>query len=347
MNHQANEPERDDESVDSVNEALCEMLGLKSLTEVAASVDNPEAVADDEPARQRRTLEHFMGLSRDSLRELIKQSDSVDLYHSESVCHIPDPLCLDPALLRRITDELTWASDKFRNDKSFETIRVLSKGLIEERRNVTRFENFVRTHAEWQGVCDYVGRLVSIVCGQPMALFKEKLNLKPPGGSGFAPHLDSPSLRIALGDSGPRNFVTVMVAIDAMNELNGCLQLVRGKWSEENAVETIPPDSDGNPDAGGRAGAIPPGTADNLPFEPFICDGGSITVFNGWVPHRSASNRSPFPRRAVFLTYNPVEEGEYRDQYYEHMNRLRSSFRANAGLDEQAELDALATIPKI
>jgi hypothetical protein len=29
------------------------------------------------------------------------------------------------------------------------------------------------------------------------------------------------------------------------------------------------------------------------------------------------------------------------------MDRLRSSFRANAGLDEQAELDALATIPKI
>jgi ectoine hydroxylase-related dioxygenase (phytanoyl-CoA dioxygenase family) len=251
--------------------------------------------------------------------------------------------------MRRITDELTWGV--YQSDKTYETIRVVSRGEIEERRKVTRFENFVATHGEWESLCDYVGRLASIIYGEPMVIFKEKLNLKPPGGSGFAPHLDTPSLRVALGNKGPQEFVTVMVAIDAMTEANGCLQFVKGKWSEENAVPTVQPEKGSNPDGNGREGAIAVKDAQNLPFVPHPCPGGTIVLFKGWVPHKSGANRSPFPRRAVFLTYNPAKEGRFRDEYYKHMERLRSEFRIQAGLekqrDAQAEMDALATIPRI
>ena len=82
-----------------------------------------------------------------------------------------------------------------------------------ERRTLTRLENFVNYHSKWNDlVHKYLARCLSALMGEPMVLFKEKLNLKPPGGSGFAPHLDGPSLRVALGDTGPRTFVTVMVA---------------------------------------------------------------------------------------------------------------------------------------
>ena len=74
-------------------------------------------------------------------------------------------------------------------------------------------------------------------------------------------------------------------------------------------------------------------------------------LFNGWTPHRSSANQSPFPRRAVFLTYNPKEEGDRHAQYYAHMEKLRSEFRRKTDIvqqkHEQAELDALSTIPKI
>lgn len=327
------------------------MLGLPSMDGLAMDTDAHED-PDDEPPH---TLHYLMRLSEERLRQFIDEQRSIrDYYAQDSLCTVPSALCLDPSLMRRITDELSWG--KHASTKSYETIKVLAAasgggGQVLERRTVTRFENFVKTHGEWTRLCDYIGRITSIICGQPMVLFKEKLNLKPPGGSGFAPHLDTPSLRVALGSKGPQNFVTVMIAIDSMTVQNGCLQFVKGKWSDENAVETIQPKSDGNPDADGRAGAIPLAVADSLAFEPLECPGGTVVLFNGWTPHRSAANRSPFPRRAVFLTFNPLQEGSCRDLYYEHMDRLRSEFRVKAGLerqrDQQAELDALATIPKI
>jgi hypothetical protein len=90
---------------------------------------------------------------------------------------------------------------------------VWKNGVIEQRRTLTRLENFVDAHEGWSNLCHgYLSDVLSQALGQKMVLYKEKLNLKPPGGSGFAPHLDSPSLRVALGPDGPQTFVTVMVA---------------------------------------------------------------------------------------------------------------------------------------
>ncbi|KAL3934362.1 MAG: hypothetical protein SGARI_003420 [Bacillariaceae sp.] len=186
-----------------------------------------------------------------------------------------------------------------------------------------------------------------------MALYKEKLNLKPPGGSGFAPHLDTPSLRVALGQDGPQTFCTIMVAIDDMTSDNGCLRVCKGNWSEENHCALIQPNVDSSPDAGGRAGAIPLEAAEEMTFENVTCKGGTIVCFNGWAPHRSAANTSPFPRRAVFLTYNPKGEGDFHKQYYANMQKLREEWRERSGLanrqqrleDEKLEQAALATVP--
>lgn len=49
---------------------------------------------------------------------------------------------------------------------------------------------------------------------------------------------------------------------------------------------------------------------DSLVWESIECAAGCAYLFNGWVPHRSASNLSNVDRRAVFFTYNPAEEGE-------------------------------------
>jgi len=186
-----------------------------------------------------------------------------------------------------------------------------------------------------------------------LVLFKEKLNLKPPGGSGFAPHLDGPSLRLALGDDGPQTFVTVMVAIDDMTAQNGCLRVCKGRWSQDHSCDVIEPEKGASPDAGGRAGAIPVHVADTLEFEDVVCKSGTIVAFNDWTPHRSSPNASLFSRRAVFLTFNPLSEGDYHHAYYEKMKSLRSEWRSKVGLtkltqeeqDYMSEIDALATVP--
>jgi ectoine hydroxylase-related dioxygenase (phytanoyl-CoA dioxygenase family) len=162
--------------------------------------------------------------------------------------------------MRRLTDELVWGTD-IKVDKTYETIRVLKKdGEIEERQTLTRLENFVKHHERWRDLCcGYICGVVSAISGTEMVLFKENLNLKPPGGSGFAPHLDTPSLRVALGESGPQTFVTVMVAIDNMTAQNGCLRIAKGTWSEDNRCELVTPVQAGNPNGGGQAGGDPSG----------------------------------------------------------------------------------------
>lgn len=145
-----------------------------------------------------------------------------------------------------------------------------------------------------------------------------------------------------------------MIAIDDMTIKNGCLRLCPGSTWKSNPCTVIEPETNGNPDAGGRAGAIPIEVANTFDFIDICCKSGTIVVFHDMIPHRSSVNTSPFSRRAVFLTYNPASEGDFHQQYYQKMDELRNQWREKVGLtqrqqiheDYQKEMDALATVPK-
>ena len=207
--------------------------------------------------------------------------------------------------------------------------------------------HLVRTSLLWSTPAPYSRRHTQRTARTPAeGLFadKEKLNFKPPGGAGFAPHLDAPSLRVAAVGAA-RTFMTLMVAIDPMTAKNGCLRVVRGSWSEQKHCEVIRPEDGSDPDSDGRAGAIPAAVADALDFEDVICASGDVVAFNGWVPHRSGVNASPFERRAVFLTYNPLSQGNMHEAYYDKMAELRSAWRAGE-VARLADFAAFATVPK-
>ncbi len=346
----AEQTEHDDSGMDSADEALMEMLGLTSLG----------AVVDEEEMDKNK----YRSIGKSTLpilteAEIALLVDSYQLqyhYKKEAVCIFPSECSISAEHMRRLTDELVWGGAQVQADKTYETVHVCKQGEVYAKQALTRLEHFVDAHEGWSALChNYLRSLVSKVLGVDMVLYKEKLNIKPPGGSGFAPHLDTPSLRVALGKDGPQTFCTVMVAIDDMTITNGCLRICKGEWSEDNCVSTIAPDEGGNPDAGGRAGAIPLEVADTLEYDHLVCKGGTIAVFNGWAPHRSAANTSPFPRRAVFLTYNSKQEGDFHKQYYEKMDEMRQRWRESVALaprhhqdeEEQMELEALSTIPKI
>ena len=234
-----------------------------------------------------------------------------------------------------------------------ETIRFLKCGnhsdMVESRRVISRIENFVAFNQHWTDLCctgGVLSRMVGLVCvpnedvkSSPWCLYKEKLNIKPAGSAGFAPHLDSPSLRVTgLCDT----FVTVMIAIDDMTIENGCLQVCRGNWSEWNAVLCEEPcvvvnGIPSNPDGNGRRGAILNSAATELMWEPVECLSGDVFIFSGWIPHRSSCNMSQLQRRAVFLTYNQSEDGELSDTYYLIMRDLRSAYLKHYLVSMQAE----------
>jgi ectoine hydroxylase-related dioxygenase (phytanoyl-CoA dioxygenase family) len=324
-------------STDSENEALCEILGLTSLQDIN-DIDEIEEDTGHRPGSR-------------GVPSITTQL--TEMYNLDSMCILPRNFSISASFMRRITDKLVWSAEKCA-DRTYETVMVgTCSGGIEQRRVLTRLENFVANHADWKDLCyGYLADCVSSLIGEKMVLYKEKLNLKPPGGSGFAPHLDSPSLRVALQENdGPKTFVTVMVAIDSMTKKNGCLRICKGSWTEVNHCRVLVPKEGDNPDAGGRAGAIPTEVAELLQFEDIECQGGDILIFSGWAPHRSSPNRSSFSRRAVFLTYNPKTEGDFHEHYYQRMHELRNQWRINVGMsqvteDLQTDLKALTTIPR-
>jgi ectoine hydroxylase-related dioxygenase (phytanoyl-CoA dioxygenase family) len=342
----------DSDSLNSADEALSEMLGI-GLDVLVSLNETTETIEDLSTTKNNNLCTKISQLSSKEIELIANGSNQLKrLYTDEGVCVFPRESSIPSKLMRRITGELVHGSSKYSSDKSYEKIEFIPNGYtrIHERRELTRFENFVNDHESWRELCyGYLAKCVSAICGEEMILYKEKLNLKPPGGSGFAPHLDSPSLRIALGNNGPSTFVTVMIAIDDMTEKNGCLKVCKGPWTEENHVDVVEPEEGGDPDAGGRAGAIH--AANELDFSPIICQGGDFAVFNGWVPHRSSANASPFSRRAVFLTYNPAREGDFHDLYYHKMNKKREDYtnvlKAQRNSDHEAEIAALSSVPLV
>jgi hypothetical protein len=60
---------------------------------------------------------------------------------------------------------------------------------------LARVENFVPYYAGLAALfaSRKVSDLLAECCGEPVVLFKDKINFKLPGGAGFAPHQDAPA----------------------------------------------------------------------------------------------------------------------------------------------------------
>ena len=55
----------------------------------------------------------------------------------------------------------------------------------------------------------------------------------------------------------------------------------------------------------------------NMKFIPIETQPGDAVFFDCYTPHRSEPNLSNKPRRILYLTYNKLADGDYREKYYE------------------------------
>jgi hypothetical protein len=199
--------------------------------------------------------------------------------------------------LRRWTDEITaWPETPGRWMRYYE--RVAGAPAAKQ---LARIENFVPYHPGLAGLLcgpSVLGALAEC-CGEPVVLFKDKINCKLPAGAGFAPHQDAP----AYVDFGVAHHLTLMAPVDPFTRANGCLEVSR--W--ESRRETLPQ----NPD-----GTLRDGVMERWEIEPLLAAPGDAIVFDAWVPHRSGPNRSAGPRRSYYLTFNPASAGDHRAEYY-------------------------------
>jgi len=167
-------------------------------------------------------------------------------------------------------------------------------------RVLSRIEKFLESHDGLRAVVQaprVVGRMSELM-GEPVVLFKEKINFKMPGGGGFEPHQD-----IQPGwDAYASWFVSVLITIDDSTSGNGCLELAPGQHRRGMIGERWKP----------LSGA----QLDGIEFVPYPTAPGDAVFFDCFVPHRSAPNRSAGPRRNLYLTFNRRSEGDSRERYF-------------------------------
>ena len=161
-----------------------------------------------------------------------------------------------------------------------------------------RTENFVPFHADLRALLT-TGAMVdaaSALLGEPAVLYKEKIKYKAAGGAGYAPHQDAPAYRFV------ERHVSCMVAVDAADASNGCLEVVSGM---HHAV--LPMDDEG---------CIRAEVVTSMDWETVPVRSGTTLWFHSRTPHRSGPNASNRDRRALYPTYNARREGDLREAYY-------------------------------
>src|SRR5437870_4113760 len=93
-----------------------------------------------------------------------------------------------------------------------------------------------------------------------------------------------------------------MVSVDDATAGNGCLEVASSRHHQLLPVD--------------EKGCIPADIEATLEWMPVEVRAGETLWFHSRTPHRSGSNTSSVPRRALYPTYNALAEGNLRDAYY-------------------------------
>lgn len=150
-------------------------------------------------------------------------------------------------------------------------------------------------------------------------LFKDKCNLKYPGGGAFTPHQDFP----AYESFRPTYHVTAMVALDDADEENGCLQVATNHHHVAREYGSlVEREVGGRPlfrsikDNDAADGSIVPEAVRSFEWHPLEVSAGDVVLFDSFIPHRSFENKSARTRRALFMTFTCRSDGDYYEEYY-------------------------------
>ena len=167
-------------------------------------------------------------------------------------------------------------------------------------RMVQRIENFYPYHDWFHELFDgpLLKGAVDELFGEASVLYKDKFNLKLPGGDGFKPHQDQ---QAGWSVYAPI-FITALVCIDEATVENGCLELAAGLHDRGLIGREWEPLTDEN--------------MGDVEFMPVPTAPGDAIFFDSYAPHSSQPNLTDSPRRVLYVTYNRLRDGDHRERYF-------------------------------
>jgi len=166
-----------------------------------------------------------------------------------------------------------------------------------------RIENFLdRLPEDFIKNCN---KLVETCVGEPVDIFKEKINFKKSGTGYFAPHQDAQAGWQQYGHSIHHS---LGIALDDCTLENGCLFIAPGRHKEGLLGENF--------------GPMREDILNEIEWKPLECQAGDVFLFDSFLPHQSQINKTASDRCVLFLTYNLAREGDGREAY--HSDKLNN-----------------------
>lgn len=225
----------------------------------------------------------------------VLKADDIKRYERDGFLHIKkfyDAEELD--LLKKYVEEIQNKEEKVGGQMMW-----FEESSLDKSRILHRVEDFCRRH---KGMEDFflncqsrLRKACADLAGEDVALFKDKINFKLPGGVGFKAHQDQQ----AGWGKYVGYFMSIGIFIDHSTTENGCLEVAAGYHKKGLLGEEWVPITDLD-----------------LPYEKVECEPGDALFFDSYVPHRSSANTSDKPRRALFITYNKQSDGYQLPAYY-------------------------------
>lgn len=203
------------------------------------------------------------------------------------------------ALLKEVTALTDWPETPGKWMRYYEPHRITQEKIL------CRIENFI-PYSEIMRKALTQGRIIeclNTIHREPVVLYKDKINFKLPGANGFVAHQDAP----AFSAQGQKSHITVLIALDDMTVENGCLEVAtntREIWEQKRVL------------LHSVKGEILPEFQTEFTWKPIAMHSGDVLFFGSYLPHRSGPNLTERARRALYVTYNALSDGDKHDQYY-------------------------------
>ena len=192
--------------------------------------------------------------------------------------------------------------------------------------DTTTLKRVERFHNKFQPLSDLLRNkqylaLLETLLGEAPCLFKDKINFKSSGGSGFELHVDGHFFWQTQENGSKywgwrhyaKSFVNAVIPLEPATRENGALQIAEKNTTfkflgDDWSTITNKLDGDGP--------FLNQTTSEKIHTETIEMDVGDILIFDWMCIHGSRTNNSLSGRPILYVTYNGLSDGENELKYF-------------------------------